>query len=63
MMTLRDERIPIHSMLHILENVNETVYGDTIHFCENSEDGKSVENRILGGKIAEGIAETCGLTA
>ena len=62
MMTLRDEGIPMHSMLHVLENVNEKIYRDTIHFCENMETGESLGSRILGEKMAEGLAKTFRLT-
>ena len=62
MMTLRDEGIPMHSMLHVLENVNETIYRDTLHFCEKMETGESLGSRILGEKMAEGLAKTFRLT-
>ncbi len=62
MLTLNDEGIPIYSMLHILENVPETIYRDAIHFWENVETGESSGNEILGNKMAERIAETFGLT-
>jgi len=61
MLALRNERIPMHSMLHILENVTETIYRDPIHFWENVESGESPGNKILGQKMAEAIAETFGL--
>lgn len=61
MLTLRNEGIPVHSMLHILENVSETIYRDPIHFWENVETGESPGNEILGQKMAEALAKTFDL--
>lgn len=61
MMALRDEGIPVRSLLHILENVTETIYRDPIHFHENVKTGESLGNRIMGQKMAADLAETFGL--
>jgi hypothetical protein len=61
MLTLRNEGIPMHSLLDILGNVTETIYRDPIHFWENVETGESPGNEIMAEEMTKILAETFGL--
>ncbi len=60
LLTLRNEAIPIFSLLDIFENVSETIYMDQIH-CNKSPSGESLGYKIMAERIAKVIEKTWGL--
>ena len=61
LLKLHDEQIPIYSLLNLLEDEKETIYGDLIHFYHKLPDYLSPGNRLMAEEISKIIGKQWNL--
>jgi hypothetical protein len=53
LLSLRDDGVPIHSLLNAFADIRESVYGDSIHCVQAGERSESLGYEILATAVAE----------